>query len=417
MDEGAAKTAQAIRTLAWKRKRGRNAVRANGPAQTGYRRSGIVDACVELRGVLTDGMWAGQPAFIIGGGPSLKGLDLYALQGQLTIGVNRAYELLDPCILHTMDSRFVRWVRNGQYGRSSLRMFNAGKATKVFLIGKNRTLLPDGFAPLPCSGSDAFGWTLKDGLCGHNNSGFGAMALACILEANPIYLLGFDMKGVGGRQAWFHNGYPFVQNADVYKDQFKPIFDRYAPAIADKGVEVINLNPESALEAFPKADPGDVFAKLPKPSRPVVAGFYTIGTGYEAEAKAMIASAHRFGLETDVLAIDTLGGWQKNTQHKARVMRDMVAKYRKRGRTVLYTDADSGFLRYPAYLDDLNVPVAARTHITGERLSGTIFFNPADDRVADLMDLWVTVCDENPGMWDQRCFAIALENGAARLTS
>jgi hypothetical protein len=46
-----------------------------------------------LHEVLDDGAWEGEPCFIIGGGPSLKGFDFNRLRGQgRVIAINRALE-------------------------------------------------------------------------------------------------------------------------------------------------------------------------------------------------------------------------------------------------------------------------------------------------------------------------------------
>ena len=55
--------------------------------------------------------WRSSPAFIIGGGPSLRGFDITRLAGELTIGINAAAYLRPaPTICYAGDIRFLQMV-------------------------------------------------------------------------------------------------------------------------------------------------------------------------------------------------------------------------------------------------------------------------------------------------------------------
>lgn len=200
----------------------------------------------EFYRVLQDGAWTGSRCFIIGGGPSLKGFDFSQLKGELTIGVNRAYEFYPDCdIMFAIDKELYGWITSGKLGREAKDKFERFKGLKVWL-GET---VPDVFL-LRNRGLSGLSKRMADGLCTGNNSGYAALNLAIILGANPIYLLGFDMKGDGqGGQKWFHDGYPQKQSESVY-DRFNEHFEEAAPEIKGMGVRVVNLNPDSALKCF-----------------------------------------------------------------------------------------------------------------------------------------------------------------------
>jgi hypothetical protein len=366
-----------------------------------------VMAARRLDSVIQDGAWTGQRCFIIGGGPSLRGFDFSRLKGELVIGINRAYEVIDPAFLATMDSRFIVWASGGKYGQESREQFRSCNATKVLIRNGAATVQPGWHYVNRAGGT--WGASITKGLYSGDNSGFGALTLAIALGASPIYLLGYDMQGDGIKQVWWHDGHPTNQNAAVVYKGMRTCFAKYADNI-NAAVRVINCNPDSALRCFE-------FGDLPEPRahRPMVVGYFTAGTGYESEAREMAASVHRMGLECDLRGIPS-AGWQKNTQYKAQFMAEMIEKHW--GQSIVYTDADSRFVRYPAMFDSLECDFAAHynTRRTGERelLSGTLFFR-CNEAARALAVLWQAECAANPRMWDQQCLQAALARWNGRM--
>lgn len=208
--------------------------------------------------VLPDDSWKGKPCFIIGGGPSLCDFNWDLLKGKRTIGVNRAFEKFEPTIIFSMDLRFLNWINKDRYGSQVTKQFRESKAYKVWLATKIISLSQEIFV-IPVKGSYQKGFTefthsMTGGLGHGNNSGYAALNLAAVLGASPIYLLGFDMKHEGfgmERKTHWHNGHPSFQEASTVA-KFIPYFTMMARRASERGIKVINLSPDSALECFPK---------------------------------------------------------------------------------------------------------------------------------------------------------------------
>ena len=207
--------------------------------------------------VLPDNSWKGKPCYIIGGGPSLKGFDWNRLKGKRTIGINLAFQAIEPSIIFSMDTRFLRWIESGTYGEETRMKFYKVSSYRVWNCTYVASLPKDIFI-IPVfknynAGLQAFTFSLKDGIGHGNNSGYGALNLAVCLGANPIFLLGIDCKHQNGKTHW-HKGHPAPQKeATVLK--FITFFERAAPVIKHKGFRVINLNPDSGLNCFEKSPP------------------------------------------------------------------------------------------------------------------------------------------------------------------
>lgn len=226
-----------------------------------FRKTGPPDKY--LHEVLPDGSWRHRSCFIVGGGPSLEnGFDWSLLDGRLTIATNRAHESIkSPSILFSMDRRFVDWILKGKYGWEATRKYQQAKGYRVILSTK-KGLLPIGIYRLDPYKSyalalGAFTFSMRDGLGHGNNTGYAALNLACCLEANPIYLLGFDMKHTkdreGRERSHWHDGHPVPQKEWRVR-KFIPYFENAAPIIRAYGFKIYNLVMEPSdtdLKCFP----------------------------------------------------------------------------------------------------------------------------------------------------------------------
>lgn len=207
--------------------------------------------------VLGDGAWAGKRCFIIGGGPSLRGFDFERLRPEKTIAINRAFEFcMHADILFSMDSRFYDWVIRDHIPASmARRRFYQYEGYKVFLDTGDYPF--ENVYYLKWSGRrEGLSRSMKAGLCSGINSGYAALNLAYCLKANPIYLLGFDMK-FNHLGSHFHSGYPIRDHEHRFK-AFADFFALAAPTLEAQGVRVYNLSPDSDLDCFEKKSADEV---------------------------------------------------------------------------------------------------------------------------------------------------------------
>ena len=320
-----------------------------------------------LYDVMPDGTWKKQRCFIIGGGESLKGFDFSKLRNELVIGVNRAYEKVDCTINYAMDHNLYRWITGGELGQEAKKKFEDFKGIPIWLDSAGYNY-PKGIFILNKLSHHKKSYAMKDGLKSGTNAGFGALSLAVCLGANPIYLLGFDMCGKEGKQAWWHDGYPEDQIDSVYKS-FIYDFRSVESELREKGIQVINLNSESSLKCFEFGKFEDI-----KPiKRPVIVSYYTKGTGYETEVQHLKTTLRRFNLENDVVGIPDKGSWHKNTYYKPQFILRMMNKHRDR--SILYVDADAKMRMNPVLFNDFNYDFACHFHhARKELLSGTLYF-------------------------------------------
>jgi hypothetical protein len=208
---------------------------------------------------LPDGAWRGRRCFTIGGGPSLKGFDFLRLRGERIIAINKAFlDVPFADVMFGMDRPFIDDLQTGRLGENYRRAFEVFNGLKLWLDLSGYTY-PPGVYSLPSAGE--IGWTksLREGLYHGQNSGYGAINLALILGADPIYLLGYDCaRGPAGEKN-YHNGYPGHGNPDAM-NIFRLAFEAGAAMLTPGGPRVVNLNPNSALRCF---EFGDVDQALP----------------------------------------------------------------------------------------------------------------------------------------------------------
>lgn len=230
--------------------------------------------------MLADGLWKGQPAFVVGSGPSIKGLDLSRLlHEELTIGCNEEYRW-EPKISICQDVRF--FFGDGTPGRlpakdnprwwgnpSSLPVFFKGHPDRPDPPYDDHDLIVELKAAtrMGSKGEMEFKWgtSLEEGLYYGANCGLAALNLADILGADPIYLLGFDCASMAGL-THHHGHYPleWEMKAELNEPVFKmwaADFSRVKSSIRGR---VINLCEWSGIDAFPRLPTETLFELLGK---------------------------------------------------------------------------------------------------------------------------------------------------------
>lgn len=168
--------------------------------------------------------------------------------GVKQVAVNRAGEFFEADLWFGMDASY--WRKNRALGFSVPRVWVD--------TGDKR---PDVDVILPCAAPashpnrhSAYAWgrTLAEGIGCGGNSGFAALNLADVLGADPIYLLGFDMKGENGKVTHFHDGYAEKAPSDSLCDRWLDSF-RWASERVRAKVVVLEVEPgDSRLDCFEK---------------------------------------------------------------------------------------------------------------------------------------------------------------------
>lgn len=349
-----------------------------------------------LHHFLPDNIWKDRRCFIIGGGPSVNDIDLSCLKGELTIGINRAFEFMDPSIIFSMDARFWEWLEKCAWGQGTLDRFNRyDQGIRCFVDMARMRLYPPELMLLDnYRGRDLLSPTLSEGVKTAGNSGYAALNLAILLGCNPIYLVGYDMRGgTDGQQANYHSGYPKSQSATIYPNIMIPGFVQASSEMLSRA-QIVNLNPQSALRCFPFQE----FEELRPIRRPIVISYYTEGSAYKEESLRLKDSLLRLGIEHQICEVPNRGSWQANTQYKAQFILEKVEQTQ---RPVLYVDADAMFEQYPALLDDFPHDFACHYRDGKELLSGTLYFGGGDLSRTILRE-WIDENERNKNLWDQR---------------
>lgn len=185
--------------------------------------------------------WDDGAAYIIGGGPSLRGFDFSRLSGRRILAVNESFVHLSASLRQT-DAVFSldnNWAR---HRHAEMSCFGGEKYLAVQeeywpYVDQSATMLRRVRRP----GLSEDNGTIHIG----GTSGYGALNLAYLKRARTIFLLGFDMAGGHWHPEPGWGGAimlePWVSAFDVAADQLKA-----------NGVHVVNCSPRSAIAAFEK---------------------------------------------------------------------------------------------------------------------------------------------------------------------
>ncbi|NCD07760.1 MAG: DUF115 domain-containing protein [Spirochaetia bacterium] len=192
-----------------------------------------------------------ETAVIIGGGPSVKDINLDLIKDKFVIGTNAAFyfgDWVDVCFF--IDCRFHR------DNEEALNKFPNRIITTCSTL-KNK------------KGIEHYNKCEKCAICYHKdklaqpekgkNTGATAINLAIRLGKKRIILIGYDMQVVNGQHN-YHNYHKHRPRDNIY-DVFLPHFEKISKSLP-KDVEVINANLKSALPYFKKQKIEDIIWKV-----------------------------------------------------------------------------------------------------------------------------------------------------------
>ena len=185
-------------------------------------------------------LWPGSTVVCIGGGPSLRALDLELCReaGLRAIAINDAFKLASWAdVLYAADRAWI----DAHDGVPSF-------AGSKFSIASHDTVQRPDWTVLRNTGFEGLELDAS-GLRTGFNSGYQGVGLAVHLGATRILLLGYDMAPAeDGREHWFTDGpdrkmSPYVQMRQAFNGLVEPL--------EALGVEVLNCSRRTVLTAFP----------------------------------------------------------------------------------------------------------------------------------------------------------------------
>lgn len=197
---------------------------------------------------------SGRKVFIVGGGPSLKDIDISILDKRLTVGINVAYKILkNPTALYWCDES---WAASVYEDISKIACFKfTGKHSADGFI-KDNIKSVGGATVLKRTGD--FGIDTDIDHVRGNNSGAHVINLLANMKVSDIILLGFDGRILDNKSHW-HSGYGLPMNNSIYSDIFTPSICSMAMPLKNMGVNVVNLSAKSAISCFNKYDVTEFF--------------------------------------------------------------------------------------------------------------------------------------------------------------
>jgi len=214
-----------------------------------------------LSTILPSGSWSGKRCFIICGGPSLEEFNFGLLQNELTVGINKSFTKFNSTVCFCLDQRMYDNVtypnRKDPKNVSLHQKWQKYTGIKIFVKYKGKWAFDPSVYVVNDIRRQVLSMDLAEGIYPGNNSGFGALMLAVALGANPIYLLGCDMKiDHKKKKMHWHDGYSHQRFGSLEKTlpKFMKTFERFSSIIRKQGISVVNLNPDSALNCFPKEE-------------------------------------------------------------------------------------------------------------------------------------------------------------------
>lgn len=200
-------------------------------------------------------LWPGATFVCVAGGPSLTAAQVDACRDRVdssgnqvrVIVINDGYRIAPWAdVLYFCDDKWWGWHHEKLKG---------WKGLIVRLDGGRHDFGDPRIKVMKNYGREGL-CTLTDGLMHGRNSGYQAIGLAAHLGARRILLLGYDMRAgeeKGKPKLHWFGDHPGGTSPRVF-EQMVPCFDGLVKPLAERGIEILNCTPRSALKAFPFMD-------------------------------------------------------------------------------------------------------------------------------------------------------------------
>lgn len=192
-----------------------------------------------------------KECYIVGGGPSLTAFDWSNLDDKFVIGINRAYEKKpDLDIIYFTDPDW--------YDRHKDDILKLPAAKYRGRLQRKPEIVHPDVYEIQLVGE--VGWSDKWGELYHGiNSTYAAIQVAYQLGFKKINLLGIDMKWRGRRTHW-HSGHKRIDPEAIFTRMGANLC-ALAPEAKKRGVEIVNINIDTALTCFPVRTFAQAFPK------------------------------------------------------------------------------------------------------------------------------------------------------------
>lgn len=174
--------------------------------------------------------------FILASGPSLKELDLSGLSRRITMGLNRSFMIYPEPYYHCVFD----------YRLFELYPEELKKCRVLFTLEDR----PWGL-PLNLLGSKGFSWNLEEGIYSGYTISFFALQLAVYMGFERIFFLGLDLDFREKDTHFFGYDYHSKDHKTTEFPKMLESFQKIAPTLKERGIQVYNCSPVSQLEVFP----------------------------------------------------------------------------------------------------------------------------------------------------------------------
>lgn len=210
----------------------------------------------KITDIILTNAWEGQECCILGGGPSLitSGAE-QLIKGKKSIGINLSFLKYTTDIVYIGDVKLYKWIMTGMMDKH---LKAPVKEKWLSFTGIRCLLCPitkhqigqEVFVVRRYTGPEGSSKYIETGIRPGTNSGFGAIMLAIVLGVKKINLLGYDFSYDQG-VAW-HAGYPGdnIKKKKENNKEYIAEMEEWAPWISGMGVNMVNLNENSALRCF-----------------------------------------------------------------------------------------------------------------------------------------------------------------------
>lgn len=199
-----------------------------------------------MRLVHADRRWSGRCCIVAASGPSLTEEVAALCSGERVIAVNDAYRLFPHAdVLYACDAAWWNFHRSGPIGWVGERWTSHSLSPK-----NDKRSIDEVFGLRIIEGREGDGFS-RDPRYIHyaGNSGFQAVNLAILFGADPIILVGFDMRRVDGRSHFFGE-HKSPLSGSAHYGAWCSKFARAAETLGPVP-QIINATPGSALTCFP----------------------------------------------------------------------------------------------------------------------------------------------------------------------